>query len=140
MAKKEISHTGRITAIDKDRILVEIVSESACSACHAAGLCGAADSKKKIIEVPNDGVTPHSVGEEVEVCLGQSMGLKAVLISYVVPVIILLILIVTLSSLGKSELLTGLVSIGGIAVYYLILYFFRDRLVGKYEFYIRNIN
>jgi positive regulator of sigma E activity len=60
------------------------------------------------------------------------------LISYVIPVVILLILIVTLSSLGKSELLTGLVSVGGVAIYYFMVYLFRDRLAGKYEFYIRN--
>ena len=138
MMKKEISHTGRIVSIEPDKISVEIISESACSACQVAGLCGAAESKKKIIVVPNDGITPRQVGDEVEVCLGQSLGMKAVLISYVIPVVILLILIVTLSSLGKSELLTGLLSVGGVAIYYFIVYLFRDRLAGKYEFYIRN--
>ncbi|MDY6320694.1 MAG: SoxR reducing system RseC family protein [Bacteroidales bacterium] len=98
------------------------------------------ESKKKIIDVPNDGVTPHYVGEEVEVCLGQSLGLKAVLISYVIPVVILLILIVTLSALGKSELLAGLASVGGVAIYYFIVYLFRERLERKYEFYIKNVN
>lgn len=136
--KKEISHTGRIVSIEPDKILVEIISESACAACQVAGLCGAAESKKKIIKVPNDGIAQRHVGDEVDVCLGQSLGMKAVLISYVIPVVILLILIVTLSSLGKSELLTGLVSVGGVAIYYFIVYLFRDRLAGKYEFYIRN--
>lgn len=138
MAQKEISHIGRIVSIDSDKILVEIVSESACSACHAAGLCNAADSKKKIIEVPRGDMASHYVGEEVEVCLGQKMGLSAVLISYVVPVVILLILIVTLSSLGKSELFTGLVSLGGVAIYYFIIYLMRGLLAGKYEFYIND--
>lgn len=140
MSKKEISHTGRISSIEPDKISVEIVSESPCSACQVAGLCSAAESKKKIIDVPNDGVTPHYVGEEVELCLGQSLGLKAVLISYVIPVVILLILIVTLSALGKSELLAGLASVGGVAIYYFIVYLFRERLERKYEFYIKNVN
>lgn len=140
MPKKEISHIGRIASIDADKISVEIVSESACSACQVSGLCSAAESKKKIIDVTNNGVTPHYVGEEVEVCLGQSLGLKAVLISYVIPVVILLILIVTLSAFGKSELLAGLLSVVGVAIYYFIVYLFRGRLAGKYEFYIRNVN
>ncbi len=140
MSKKEISHTGRISSIEPDKISVEIVSESPCSACQVAGLCSAPESKKKIIDVPNDGVTPHYVGEEVELCLGQSLGLKAVLISYVIPVVILLILIVTLSALGKSELLAGLASVGGVAIYYFIVYLFRERLERKYEFYIKNVN
>ncbi len=140
MSKKEISHTGRISSIEPDKISVEIVSESACSACQVAGLCSAPESKKKIIDVPNDGVTPHYVGEEVELCLGQSLGLKAVLISYVIPVVFLLILIVTLSALGKSELLAGLASVGGVAIYYFIVYLFRERLERKYEFYIKNVN
>lgn len=137
MASGEVSHKGMVVSVGKDSVSVRIVSESACSSCHAAGLCGAAESKKKIVEVPLYGAQTYSIGQEVEVCLARKMGLKAVLLSYVIPLMILLILVLSLSSIGLGELASGLVSIGGIAVYYLILYLCRNRLAEGYVFYIR---
>lgn len=137
MATGEVSHKGTVISVGQDRISVRIVSESACSACHAAGLCGASESKNKIVDVPVYGGQTYSVGQEVEVCLARKMGLKAVLLSYVIPLVILLILVLTLSSIGLGELVCGLASIGGVALYYLILYFRRDSLVEGYVFYVR---
>ena len=137
MSAGEVSHKGSIVSVGKDKVSVQIVSESACSSCHAAGLCGASESKKKIVDVPLYPGQTYAVGQEVEVCLARKMGLKAVLLSYVIPLGILLILVLSLSSIGLGELACGLVSIGGIALYYLILYFRRDRLAEGYVFYIR---
>lgn len=137
MATGEVSHKGTVISVGQDRISVRIVSESACSACHAAGLCGASESKNKIVDVPVYGGQTYSVGQEVEVCLARKMGLKAVLLSYVIPLVILLILVLSLSWIGLGELASGLASIGGIAVYYLILYLCRNRLAEGYVFYIR---
>lgn len=137
MATGEVSHKGMIVSVGKGKVSVQIVSESACSACHAAGLCGAAESKKKIVDVPVYGDRSYSIGQEVEVCLARKMGLKAVLLSYVIPLVILLILVLSLSYIGFGELASGLVSIGGIVVYYLILYLCRKHLAEEYVFYIR---
>lgn len=137
MSAGEVSHKGSIVSVGKDKVSVQIVSESACSSCHAAGLCGASESKRKIVDVPLYPGQTYAVGQEVEVCLARKMGLKAVLLSYVIPLGILLILVLSLSSIGLGELACGLVSIGGIALYYLILYFRRDRLAEGYVFYIR---
>ena len=133
-----ISHQGRVVSVDQGKINVEIVSESACAACHAAGLCGMSESRKKIVEVPAPRGREFAVGQEVEVCLAPKTGLKAVLLSYVLPVMILLFLILSLPLIGLGELAGGLVAIGGVAVYYLILYFCKGRLAEGYEFFIRN--
>lgn len=136
MATGVVSHKGKIVSVGKNVVSVRIVSESACSACHAAGLCGASESKNKIIVVPvYDGQT-YSIGQEVDVCLAKKMGLKAVLFSYVIPLMILLILVLSLSWIGLAELTCGLVSVGGIAVYYFALYLCRDHLAEGYVFYI----
>lgn len=137
-SEKEISHKGRIVSVSGDRIRVEIVSESACGACQVAGLCGMADSKKKTVEVSGNGKAGWQVGQEVEVCLGRSLGLKAVLYSYVIPLLILMILILSLSSIGCSDLAAGSVSLAGIGLYYLVLYFLRDRFARSWEFYIKD--
>lgn len=137
MSKQEISHTGHIVSISGDRASVEIVSEPACAACRAAGLCGMAESGRKTVDVPLPGRTSWKVGQEVEVCLGRTQGLKAVFLSYGVPLLVLLILILTLSSIGMSDLAAGLISIGGAGLYYLVLYLFRKKIEGGYEFYMK---
>ncbi len=133
-----ISHKGKVISSGQGIISVEIVSESACSACHAAGLCGMSESRKKIVEVPAVRGKDYSVGQAVEVCLAPKTGLKAVLLSYAIPAMILLILILSLPLIGLGELAGGLLAVAGVALYYLILYLFKGRLAGEYEFYIRN--
>ena len=134
---KEISHIGRIVSAGKDSVTVEIVSRSACASCHAAGLCMASEAAAKEITVKTSPSDDYKVGEEVLVLLRGSMGTKAVLLAYAVPLFILLILVVSLSFTNVHELAAGAAGLGGIAVWYLILYCFRDRLEREYEFYIR---
>lgn len=133
---KEISHHGRIVSVGKDTATVEIVSKSACASCHAAGLCTAAESATKEITVTISPSDNYQVGEEVTVLLRAGMGTKAVLLAYVVPLFILLILVVSLSFTNVHELAAGAAGLGGIAVWYLILYCFRDRLEREYKFYV----
>ena len=134
---KEISHSGRIEAVGKDSVTVRIVSRSACASCHAAGLCTASESATKDIRVRTTPADDYKVGEEVLVLLRGNMGTKAVLLAYGVPLFILLILVVSLSFTDVHELAAGAVGLGGVAVWFLILYCFRDRLEREYEFYIR---
>ncbi len=138
MAKNEVSHRGRIISVTPELTTVEIISTSACAECHAKGMCGVADSKVKEISVPTDPYSEHRPGDEVDVVLKKSMGLKAVWISYVIPLLILMILILSLSSVTVHEVYVGLGAIAGVAVYYLMIYIFRDRLAKDFVFYIKD--
>lgn len=137
MSKNEISHIGRVKEMTPESTVVEIISSSACSACHAKGLCGVSEEKVKEIEVPTDPYATWNVGDEVRVMLRQTMGLKAVWISYVVPLLILMILILTLSAVNVKEIYAGLVSIATVAVYYLVIYLLRNRLAKDFVFYLK---
>lgn len=137
MAKKnEITHPGRIVEITPDFTTVEITVSSACASCHAKGLCGMSEEEDKLIMVPTDPYTLRAVGDEVTVKTKMTMGLKAVWISYVIPLVILLILILSLSAVFEKEYMTGLVSIAGVALYYFGIWLFRDRLSNEFVFYI----
>ncbi len=138
MAKNEVSHKGIITEITPELTTVEILSTSACAECHAKGMCGMSEQKIKRISVPTDPYSDRKPGDEVEVVLKKSMGLKAVWISYVIPLFILMILILSLSSVTVHEVYTGLGAIAGVAVYYLVIYLFRDKLAGDFVFYIKD--
>ena len=87
--------------------------------------------------IPTDPYATYAVGDTVEVCTKMSMGLKAVWISYVIPLAILMILILSLSSVVESEVMRALVAIGGVAVYYFFIWLFRDRLSDEFVFYIK---
>ena len=135
--KNEIVHSGKVVHIDQDFTTVEIMVSSACSECHAKGLCGMSEEQEKVISVPTDPYALHKVGDQVQVCTKMSMGMKAVWISYVIPLAILMILILSLSAVFESEVLTGLASVGGVALYYLVIWLMRDRLNNEFGFYIK---
>jgi len=135
--KNEIIHRGKIVEITPDFTTVEIVVSSACSQCHAKGLCGMSEEEEKVISVPTDPYSVYNVGDEVQVCTKMSMGLKAVWISYVIPLVILMILILSLSAVFENEALTGLVSIAGVGLYYLVIWLLRSRLEDEFVFYIK---
>ncbi len=137
MAENKISHTGKVVEINPEFTSVEIVSMSACGECHAKNFCGVADEKVKIIMVPTDPYGDYEVGDEVMVLLKRTMGWKGVWLGYVIPLVILLILLLSLSSVSDSELVAGLGAIAGVGVYYLILALFRNRLAKDFVFYIK---
>jgi len=132
-----ISHKGRITEIARGRVVVEIVSQSACSSCGASAACSMSESVKKSVEVPLPQDGTYCVGDEVDVLLSPSMGAKAVTVAYVAPLLILVILCVFLSLVGLHELYVGLAGIGGVALYYAFIYMIRGRFAKEYVFRIR---
>ena len=87
--------------------------------------------------VPTDPYALHKAGDEVEVFTKMSMGMKAVWISYVIPLAVLMILILTLSEIFDNQMVCGLSAVGGVAIYYLIIWLLRSRLESEFTFYIK---
>ena len=137
MMKNEITHRGKIVEITPDFTTIEIIASSACASCHAKSLCGMSEDQEKLIMLATDPYAAHKVGDEVEVCTKMTMGLKAVWISYVIPLAVLMILILSLSGVFENEALRGLAAIAGVGVYYFVIWLFRDRLKNEFTFYIK---
>lgn len=135
--KNEIEHKGKVVEMTPDFTTVEILVSSACSECHAKGLCGMSEEQEKYVSLPTDPYATYNVGDEVTVCTKMTMGVKALWISYVIPLIILLTLILALSALIDNELIVGLSSIFGVGLYYFIIWLLRDRLSNEFIFYIK---
>ena len=136
-SSSEISHRGRIVSITPEVTAVEIISESACAACHAKGLCSLGDAAVKQVELPTRGWDNYSVGDEVNVVLRASMGHKAVWLAYVVPLVVMVAALLGTLAAGGSELLAGGVAIGAIAIWYVVLWLLRGRLRNEYIFNIK---
>ena len=137
MKKETISHKGKIVNMTPQVTTVSILQHAACGECHAAGICGMGDMAEKLVEVPTDPYGNYSVGDEVEVLLKASMGLKAVWLCYAIPLVVLLGTVVGLLSAGVEEAAAGLVGLAAIGLYYLLLYLFRDRFKNEYIFTIK---
>lgn len=138
--KKSVDHKGTIIEITEGNIKVEIINKSMCAACHAKGFCTTGDTKDKVVDVAYCNNGEYSVGDSVVVTMKRSMGFKAVWISYVIPLLILLIFLLTLHSLGFGELLAGLASVLAVGVYYLMVYLLRDRISTDFVFTIAKNN
>ncbi len=138
--EKSVEHKGTIIEITENNIKVEIVNKSMCAACHAKGFCTTGDSKEKVIDVPYFNNGEYAVGDSVTVMMQRTMGFKAVWISYVIPLVIVMFFLLTLQGFGLGELQAGLASILALCVYYLVVYLFRGKLANKFAFTIAKNN
>lgn len=138
-ARRDISHAGRIVSIDPVTTKVMIVSESACSSCHAAGLCGMSEAVRKEVEVPTSVYPLYKVGDEVEVLLKASMGHKAVWLAYVIPLAVLMAVLGGALYAGAGELAAGACAIAATGLYYLVIWLLRGRLRNEYVFAIKTL-
>ena len=139
--RNEIKHTAKVIEMTPEFTTVEILVSSACSECHAKGLCGMSEVQEKVVSLPTDPYATYNVGDQVQLCTRMSMGLKAAWISYVVPLAVLMILMLSLSALFESSpnksLIAGLGSLGGVAVYYFVIWLMREKLNNEFIFYIK---
>ena len=131
-----IKHRGIVEKIDGSHIVVRIVQTSACSACSAKGLCNASESKEKQIDVYE--VNPaYRIGEEVILCGTTSMGMKAVLLAFGIPVFLLLAaLFVTMRVTDGDALLSAIVALVAVVPYYAVLYLMKDKMNKTFSFVI----
>jgi len=132
-----ISHEGIIEEIKGSQVTVRILQQSACSACHAKGVCMAADSEEKFIEVADFSGRFHE-NERVIIEGKTSMGYKAVLWAFVIPLAILILtLFLTLLLWNFSEMKAALIAIAALIPYYLILYLLRKKMANSFKFSIK---
>jgi sigma-E factor negative regulatory protein RseC len=117
-------------------VYVKIVQQSACVGCHAKSMCMAADSKEKIIEIP-DSSNQYHVNDPVIVCGQSAMGMQAVLLAFVLPLLLVVATIVFGTYTKWSESTNALAGLLILLPYYGVLYLFRDKLKEKFIFTLK---
>jgi positive regulator of sigma E activity len=133
-----IDHDGIIEHIERDVAHIKINSESACAACHAKGVCGAADQEEKFIDIPLKGET-YSSGEVVKVQVTRRLGFKAVALGYFYPFLLLMAVLISMTLTGIEEMKAGLFALLSLIPYYLVLYLSRKRIESNFTFSIQKI-
>ncbi len=133
-----IDHEGIIDRIEGEVAHVRINSESACSACHAKGVCGAADQEEKFLDVPLEGAT-FSTGDSVNVQVAKRLGFRAVALGYFFPFLVLMGVLIGMIAAGVGEMKAGSFALLSLVPYYLLLYLFRKRIESTFTFSIQKI-
>ena len=129
-----IRHEGIVESIGAKSCLVRILQASACSSCSARQLCRSSESKEKVIEVKGHYPTLQ-VGDNVTLIGSVRQGLRASVLAYVVPLIIMLVALYVGTRLGGDGI-GALAALLFLAIYYGILFLFRDKLDKQFSFKI----
>ena len=137
MSKAEtIRHEGIIESLGAEGCTVRILQASACSSCSARQLCRSSESKEKLVEVKGHYPTLH-VGDSVMLVGSVRQGLRASVLAYVVPLIIMLIVLFLVTH-HYGEKLGALAALLALALYYGMLFLLKDKLAGQFSFRIEN--
>ena len=135
---KTIKHQGVIENIEGSHIQVRILQTSACALCSIKGHCTSVDVDEKLIDIHTSDAHTYQVGESVWVMGALSMGMKAVLLAFVLPLVILVAALFILMNVLEDELLAVAGSIVCLSVYYILLrLLFKSVWKGKFSFYIQ---
>ena len=158
--RKMIKHDGIIIALNEDgTALVRIVQTSACAACKAKAMCASGEGAEKEMTVVllgengkvktennstqsyttlHDSTQSYHVGDTVEVMVQQKMGWKAVVLAYLLPFFVMLaVMLIGNAIWAVREEILGTVALCAMALYYLLLGMFKDKLQKEFSFTAR---
>ena len=135
-----IKHDGIIIALNEDgTALVRIIQTSACAACKAKAMCASAESAEKemTVQLTVDSLQ-LTVGDAVEVMVQQKMGWKAVILAYLLPFFVMLaVMLIGNAIWAVREEILGTIALCAMALYYLVLGMFKDKLQKEFSFTAR---
>ena len=146
-----IKHDGIVIAVNGDgTVRVRIVQTSACAACKAKAMCASAESSEKELTaftVQEFSGSEIKVGDEVVVMVQQKLGLKAVLLAYILPFVVMLaVVVIGNKAIGlfgdeamikNGEAIIGTAALCAMGVYYIVLGFFKDKIQKEFSFTAR---
>ena len=134
--KETISHEGVVTKITDDELEIKILAQSACAACHAKSACGMGEQAEKILTVPRPKDKEFSLMQKVNVTMAIGQGIKAAVLAYLIPILLLLAVLFVCLGFGLNEGLSALIAIVALIPYYIVLYLRRDKLKKQFLYTI----
>lgn len=130
-----IEHEGLVKKVTDDAVIVGIIKNSGCTSCQAKGNCNISEVEEKEIEVAHHGQN-FVIGEAVNVFFRKSLGFRALFLGYILPFLLVLLVLVVMTGFGTNEGLAGLISLGALIPYYIVIYFVKGKLKNTFSFSI----
>lgn len=132
----KIKHSGIVDGVEAGCVRVRILQSSACSACKVAAHCNASETKEKVVEVMDADAQAYRRGDAVVIVADASVGFRASLYGYLLPLLLMVLALVVALQVTHSEGMAALSGLGILIPYYLCLYLWRHRLKRKLSFEI----
>ena len=136
---EQIEHKGTVLSVEEGVVRVAIEISEACGGCSARKSCAMGQSERREIVVNTNEASIYSVGEVVKVGAKQSLGVMAVVLCYVVPLVVLVGALAVAVSVGISEGISALISLGVTALYYAVLALMKSKISKKIIFTINKL-
>ena len=131
-----IQHPGEIMSIKDGVVCVKIEQTSACVSCQVKGICSAAEKQDKTIEVDLPDET-FKEGDKVLIFEKSSLGFKAVLYAYVIPLSIVVFILFFLLLFSKNEVFAGIIALLSLVPYYIIFSLLKKKLKKTFVFTLK---
>lgn len=139
MNNNEVSHEAIVQSVDGIDVTVKMTVSSACAACHAKGLCGVSESEEKLVVAKNFSAAQFATGEKVRVELRQTLAVKAVIICYLLPLVVLLVAFFLMYLVCSIEWLNVLAALSATALYFFFVWLFHEKIEKNVTFIVSKI-
>ena len=133
---EQIEHKGIVAFVGRDFVRVDIIVNEACGSCAARKSCSMGSSEKREITIFTPLAAQYKVGEEVDVQAKRTIGIMAVTLCYVVPLLVLIATLVASKLCGITDGISALITLGAIALYFGVLAIFHKHISRKVTFQI----
>ncbi|MEQ8714604.1 MAG: SoxR reducing system RseC family protein [Cyclobacteriaceae bacterium] len=133
----DIIHSGFVSEVKPGQVKVSLFRPEACGGCQMKDYCGGDQDERQDFEVVASG---YQVGDEVQLQMSATTGLRAVLLAYLVPFAVLLIVLILGLQLGLSETQAGLMSLLTTAAYYGLLKLKSDLIKDHFSIQIQKLH
>ncbi len=132
----QIRHGGVVDAVHGQIVTVRILQASACSGCHAAGICRASESKEKLVQVECPDASSYQIGQSVTVMGTERLAVRAVMMAFGMPLLLMLAALVAAIAFTGSEKTAAAAAFLVLVPYYLVLFLLRNRIKKEFIFKI----
>lgn len=122
-----IRQSATVIRVDATQIEVEVCRPEACAACKAKSVCSEGGGQGKRMTLANDG-QGYQLGEQITLVMRRSAGLKAVVIAYLVPVILVVAALLVFQTVQIKETVAAISTLVLLGLYFLVIRLLRCRL------------
>jgi len=132
---KKVEYRGIVTEVHSGVLQVEIQDETACDACSAQKSCCMSGKREKRMDIPFTS-GDYSRGDKVIVTGKTSMGFKAILIAFILPLMLIVVALAIASSMGANERQAALISLSAMIIYFLVIFLLKNKIKQTFTFTI----
>ena len=137
---KLIKHSGVISQIIGNNVIVDIQRSSACATCESKSVCATLNAQTQQINcLSND--DDLKIGDIVNVVSERRQSVYATVIAFAIPVLLFISsIIICYEAFNLNQGLSAIVAFAAMALYYIVLHRFDNKIKNKINFRIEKQN